>query len=67
MQAFLRHAQPDDELIFTPELLRADISCARKFPSASGEHAVETDRYAQALLHRDLARACSTDAVRRSS
>ncbi len=65
MQGFLRHAQPDDELIFAPELLRADIYYARKFPAASAHSSApveETDRYQQALLYRDLARACWTDA-----
>jgi hypothetical protein len=64
MSGFLRHAQPADELIFAPELLRADIYYARKFPAARSGTAEpfrlveESDRYAQALLYRDLAREC---------
>lgn len=58
MQAFRANAAPGDTLIFAPELLRADIYYARKFPTADGTPVEETDRYAQALLYRDLARAC---------
>ena len=65
MLGFLRHAGPGDELIFAPELLRSGIYYARKFPSASGEPVEETDRYVQALLYRDLARACWAEALRR--
>jgi hypothetical protein len=67
MLGFLRHARGGDDLIFAPELLRADKYYARKFPSASGALLEETDRYAQALLLRDLARACWDEASRRAA
>ncbi len=49
-----------EELIFAPELLCSEIYYARKFPDATGFLVEETDRYAQALLYRDIARDCWT-------
>ncbi len=58
MAGFRAHAAPGAELIFAPELLQAGYYYARKFPDATGTTVEETDRYAQALLYRDLAREC---------
>lgn len=63
MLGFLSKAQPGDSLIFAPELLAGTYYYARKFPNAAGELEEETDRYEQALLYRDLARACFANAV----
>lgn len=63
MLGFLRRAAPTDELIFAPELLRSEIYYARKFPDSCGHLVEETDRYAQALLYRDLARECWAQAL----
>jgi len=62
MAGFLRGAQPGDVLVFAPELLASTHYYARKYPDASGRLKEETDRYAQALLYRDLARACFAEA-----
>lgn len=64
MLGFLSNAQPGDLLIFAPELLAGTYYYARKFPNATGELKEETDRYAQALLYRDLGHACFADALR---
>jgi hypothetical protein len=66
MLGFLRIAKAGDVLIFAPELLAGTYYYARKFPNAAGELEEETDRYAQALLYRDLARACFADAIQRT-
>jgi len=58
MAAFRAQTNSAEELIFAPELLRADIYYARKFPDSAHLPVEETDRYAQALLYRDLAREC---------
>ena len=63
MAGFLSNAQSGDVLIFAPELLPGTYYYARKFPDGSGGLIEETDRYAQALVYRDLARACFADAV----
>lgn len=63
MAGFLSIAQLGDVLIFAPELLAGIYYYARKFPNVTGELEEETDRYAQALLYADLARACFADAV----
>lgn len=66
MSGFLRHAKASDELIFAPELLAGTHYYARKFPSFAGATPTEeSDRYAQALLYRDLARECWAEASRR--
>ncbi len=64
MAGFLRTAQAGDVLIFAPELLSNTHYYARMFPQASGRLAEESDRYAQALLYKDLARRCFADAER---
>jgi len=70
MLGFLRNARPGDVLIFAPELLFGEIYYARLFPDGSAPDAAgklieETDRYAQALLCKDLARACFREAQQR--
>ncbi|MGH9588768.1 MAG: hypothetical protein ACRD25_00135, partial [Terracidiphilus sp.] len=63
MIGFLSAAQPGDVLIFTPELLAGSYYYARKFSNSAGALQEETDRYAQALLYRELAWSCFADAV----
>ncbi len=58
MAGFLRNSKPGDVLIFAPELLPGTHFYARLFPDASGNLIEESDRYAQALLYNQLARAC---------
>jgi hypothetical protein len=65
MIGFLRNASSGDVLIFAPELLSGRYYYARLFPDTSGELAEETDRYAQALICKDLARTCFAEAQRR--
>jgi hypothetical protein len=62
MLGFLRTATPGDVLIFAPELLSGANYYARKFPDASAQLVEESDRYAEALLYKDLARACFAEA-----
>jgi hypothetical protein len=64
MLGFLRTASPGDVLIFAPELLSGANYYARKFPDSSAQLAEESDRYAEALLYKDLARACFAEAGR---
>ena len=58
MCGFLRNAGPGDVLVFAPELLAGTYYYARLFPDSSGKLVEESDRYAEALLYRDLAREC---------
>jgi len=67
MSGFLRAAQPGDILIFAPEILPPKTYYARMFPNQYGQLVEETDRYAQALLYRNLARASFADAKLSSS
>ncbi len=67
MLGFLRNAIPGDVLIFAPELLPGTHYYARLFPDASGQMAEESDRYAQALLYKDLANVCFARALSLSS
>jgi hypothetical protein len=67
MSGFLGSAQPGDFLIFAPEILPPKTYYARMFPNQYGQLVEETDRYAQALLYRDLARVCFADAKLSSS
>jgi hypothetical protein len=62
MRGFLRTASPGDVLIFAPELLASRIYYARMFPNADGKLIEESDRYAQALFLKDLARDCFAEA-----
>jgi hypothetical protein len=67
MLGFLRNALPGDVLIFAPELLASTHYYSRLFPNASGQFVEESDRYSQALIYKDLARACFAEAQRRLS
>jgi hypothetical protein len=58
MRGFLQAAGPGDVMIFAPELLAGTYYYARLFPDSSGTLVEESDRYAEALLYRDLAREC---------
>lgn len=58
MLGFLRHAGPGDCLIFCPELLSGAYYYARRFPSPAGPLTEESDRYREALVYNDIARAC---------
>lgn len=62
MRGFRASAGPGDVLIFAPELLSGRYYYARLFGNASGQLIEETDRFAQALLYRDLARDCFASA-----
>lgn len=62
MRGFLNMARLGDVLIFAPELLSSTHYYARCFPDASGKLIEESDRYAQALLYKELARVCFTQA-----
>src|SRR5580658_10356964 len=64
MRGYLSSAQAGDVLIFAPELLSGTHYYARMFPDANGQLIEESDRYAQALLLKELARACFEDARR---
>jgi hypothetical protein len=64
MLGFLRKAEHGDVLIFAPELLSGAHYYAREFPDATGQLAEESDRYAEALLYKGLARACFAEAGR---
>ncbi len=63
MLGFLRTAVSGDVLIFAPELLAGTHYYARLFPDAAGRFVEESDRYSQALLYKDLARACFAEAA----
>jgi len=67
MLGFLRNARPGDVLIFAPELLSGANYYARMFPDKDGVLVEESDRYAQALLLKDLSQACFGEAQRRLS
>jgi hypothetical protein len=67
MVGFLRNALKGDVLIFAPELLASTHYYARLVPDASGKLVEESDRYAQALVYKDLAWACFAEAQRRFS
>jgi hypothetical protein len=58
MRGFLGGAGPGDVLIFAPELLAGTYYYARLFPDSFGRLVEESDRYAEALIYRDLAREC---------
>lgn len=62
MLGFLRAAGPGNVLIFAPELLSGRSYYARLFPDPKGDLVEETDRYAQALLLKELAKSCYTEA-----
>lgn len=64
MLGFLLSAEPGDFLIFAPELLSGRSYYARMFLNKFGQLVEECDRYEQALLYRDVARACFAEARR---
>jgi hypothetical protein len=65
MHGFLSTATKGDVLIFAPELLAGTHYYARLFPNAACQWTEESDRYAQALLYKELARDCFDAAKRR--
>jgi hypothetical protein len=65
MLGFLRTTVRGDVLIFAPELLASTHYYARLVPDASGKLVEESDRYAQALIYKDLARMCFAEAQKR--
>lgn len=65
MCGFLGAAGRGSVLIFAPELLSPAIYYARMFPNESGHLVEESDRYRQAMLLKDLARSCFSEAQRR--
>lgn len=52
---FLRTASPSESLIFCPEILSGQYYYAREFPGLDGRLREESDRYAEALVYRDIA------------
>lgn len=64
MHGFLRTASEGAVLIFAPELLSKTYYYARMFPDSLGGLVEESDRYAQALLLKDLAKVCFEEAKR---
>lgn len=65
MLGFLRHAGPGDCLIFCPELLPGAYYYARRFPDGTGGFIEESDRYREALVYNEIARACFAEAQAR--
>ena len=63
MTGFLRSAVPGDVLVFAPELLPGMHYYARHFPNHRGDMEEESDRYAQALLYKDVAHSCFAQAL----
>ena len=64
--AFLKSANPGDYICFTPELLGSSNFYARTLRNAAGEIVEEGDRWQQAIVYADLARACWEEAVKRA-
>ncbi len=64
MRGFLRHAAPGDILIFAPELLAGTHYYARLVPNSNGQIVEESDRYAQALIYKAIARDCFVQSMR---
>lgn len=62
MAGFLRAAGPGDILPFAPELLPGTHYYARLFSNAAGDMEEESDRYAQALLYKEMAQECFAEA-----
>jgi hypothetical protein len=58
MRGFKQNARPGDMLIFCPELLSRQHYYARCFPDANSQPVEESDRYAEALIYLEIARAC---------
>jgi hypothetical protein len=62
MRSFQAHAGLGDVLVFAPELLRADIFYARLLRTGGGALVEECDRYAEALMLRQIALDCFAEA-----
>lgn len=62
---FLKSARPGDYIIFAPELLYAKNYYARAFRNTAGELVEEGDRWEQAILYGQIARACFAAAQQR--
>ncbi|AKC81868.1 hypothetical protein IMCC26134_02100 [Verrucomicrobia bacterium IMCC26134] len=65
MLGFLRNAGRGDCLVFCPELLSGAYYYARRFPNGTGGFIEESDRYREALVYNDIARACFAEAKKR--
>jgi len=65
MVGFLDDAQAGDVLVMAPELLQPAIFYGRAFPDAAGSPREECDRWAQALIYKDIAKACFAAAQQR--
>jgi hypothetical protein len=64
-EGFIRHANPGDYIVFTPELLPPVIYYAREFPGPDGQLREESNRWEQAQVLSHIARECFADAERR--
>lgn len=62
MKGFLQNAVPGDVLVYAPELLPPDINYGRAFPQSDGTMREEADRFTQAQILGEIAKACWTDA-----
>ena len=62
MKGFLKDAKAGDIFVFAPELLPPDIHYGRAFPDANGEMREEADRFEQALIMGEIAKACWQEA-----
>lgn len=65
MMGFLGEADPEDRLIFSPELLRSSINYARRFRTAEGAWEEDSDRWADSLALTREAVACFREAEKR--
>jgi hypothetical protein len=63
LQGFLKIAGPGDYLIFAPEILAATHCYARTLPGPDGLPVEESDRYAQALLYKEVIKNCWAEAL----
>lgn len=66
-EAFLRRADPDEQIVFAPELLSAANYYALQFRDATGKLVEEGDRWEQALVLCRLAQESFAEARRRVS
>lgn len=62
MQGFLNSATAGDVLVFAPELLPPDINYGRAFPQSDGTLREEADRFTQAQILGEIAKACWIEA-----
>jgi hypothetical protein len=66
MVGFLNDTEPEDTLIFSPELLRSSINYARRFQSTDGSWQEDSDRWTDSLALLGEATACFQEAERRT-